>query len=172
MTKLCYKYYMEQYKSPEKKKLEPKEIKWLENKEAEEKRKEEDKKINGKMSRREFLKGTAAVIVGASIGGGLSKLSEFSGEKAKKENKEHEKRSEGTIIKKNSIPLKKYDDYQYPLGNRTTYQFEKWEITLNIFGKENSFFVSKDEFDSYDVGEKINIVYDDRDMQVKSVSKK
>ena len=129
----------------------------------------EEKKIN----RRQFLKdlGLAAAGVGIAAAGGAKLLEVASryDEEFRKEGKEHESQGEAVVLKKEHTP---WSNQVFQIGKAPVVipHFEEWTIVFKIGDKETELLVTQIEYDKYNIGDKVQVKYDDRDMTVQKIA--
>ncbi|MBU0999297.1 twin-arginine translocation signal domain-containing protein [Patescibacteria group bacterium] len=126
------------------------------------------KQNDNKMNRREFLKnlGVGAVAVGA-IAAGAYKFDKFL-KNDSAERKEHEKQGEAVIVKKNH----EEPSNQVLMAGKISVIVphpEEWIIILKIKELETSFSILKEDYEKYNIGDKVPVKYDDRDMRVNEI---
>lgn len=129
------------------------------------------------MNRRNFLKSVGGAAIVGALGLGAKKLVDL--DKAwTKENRKHIKKGEAIITKKVSQegstgvgyhPVSVGPDFGG--GFRSDTEPDSYKIIINFNGKEIEKKVSKQEFDSYQEGQKIPVVYNEKTMEITSTKK-
>ena len=134
----------------------------------------EDSNEQKKITRRQFLK-KAGVVAGFGLGAAAVGLTSWElSERDLKNDQENERKGQGVITEKTDHPANSIlipSGGRIPTMNRVVAP-EKWELKIKIADQQSSFFVqSKEEFDSYQVGEIVSVKYDGRDNEIKSIEK-
>lgn len=131
------------------------------------KKRDQEPEEERNFSRRDFLRMGAGVLGGAVLAGGIVEGVKYE----EREAKDHEQQGIAEITEKINQPVSTtpvYSPGRVPFAGLIS-KAEQWAIRVRMGKAENTFSITKEGFERYNVGDKVPVVYDDRNNEIKSL---